>query len=126
VDPRSGERCAGFGRDGEVHLDPLIRATPPTEDPRGIRLWPAPTVINDIVAVASTVDAKGSRARAPSGAVRGFDARTGALRWIFDPVPREPGAPGADSWNEAGRRITGGARHYDFRLRRPTSAASAG
>jgi quinoprotein glucose dehydrogenase len=64
--------------------------------------------------------------------VRGFDARTGALRWIFDPVPREPGAPGADSWNEAGRRITGGANVWGFMsadeqrdlLFLPTSSAS--
>ena len=29
-------------------------------------------------------------ARAPDSAVRGLDARTGALRWRFDPTPKDP------------------------------------
>ncbi len=114
IDARTGRRCAGFGSDGEVDVNPIIRATPPTDDLRGIRLWAAPTVVGDIVAVASTVDAKGNRARAPSGAIRGFDVRTGALRWTFDPVPRAPDQPGADTWTEEGRRITGGANAWGF------------
>lgn len=42
------------------------------------------------------------------GAVRAFDARTGALRWVFHTIPR-PGEPGAETWPAEGWRTTGGA-----------------
>jgi quinoprotein glucose dehydrogenase len=47
-------------------------------------------VIGDVVAVGSMVS-DNKRADAPGGVVRGYDVRTGALRWAFDPVP--PGTP---------------------------------
>jgi quinoprotein glucose dehydrogenase len=30
--------------------------------------------------------------------VRAYDARSGALRWSWDPIPRQPGEPGAETW----------------------------
>jgi quinoprotein glucose dehydrogenase len=61
-----------------------------------------PGVIDDLVIVGSAID-DNNRADMPSGVVRAFDARTGALRWSWDPIPRNPQQSGASSdpatWN---------------------------
>ena len=49
-----------------------------------------PLVLGDVAMVGGLVQ-DNLRVDAPSGVIRGFDVRTGALRWAFDPVP--PGAP---------------------------------
>jgi len=43
-------------------------------------------VIDDLVVVGSAID-DNQRAQMPAGVVRAFDARTGALRWSWDPIP---------------------------------------
>jgi quinoprotein glucose dehydrogenase len=54
-------------------------------------------VLSDVVVIGALV-ADNLRVDAPSGVVRAFDARTGALRWAWDPVP-----PGWE-WPEATSR----------------------
>ena len=48
-----------------------------------------PAVVDDLVVVGSAINDNG-RADMPSGLVRAFDARTGALRWKWDPLPPNP------------------------------------
>ncbi len=67
-----------------------------------------PAVIGDTVVFGSVV-ADGVRRDAPSGKVRALDARTGALRWEFDPIPRDPSDPAAGGWGGDGARVTGQA-----------------
>ena len=43
-------------------------------------------MVGDVVAVGASV-ADGRRLDVPGGVIRGYDARSGALRWAFDPVP---------------------------------------
>jgi quinoprotein glucose dehydrogenase len=86
LDAATGAPCPGFGRDGAVDLREGLGDVRPGET------YPTspPTVVGDVVAIGSLVrDA--SRVDAPGGVVRGFDARSGALRWAFDPAP--PGSP---------------------------------
>ncbi len=45
-----------------------------------------PTVIDDLVVVGSAID-DNQRTAMPAGVVRAFDARTGGLRWSWDPIP---------------------------------------
>jgi quinoprotein glucose dehydrogenase len=45
-----------------------------------------PAVIDDLVVVGSAID-DNQRAAMPAGVVRAFDARSGALRWSWDPIP---------------------------------------
>ncbi|MGA6955706.1 MAG: PQQ-binding-like beta-propeller repeat protein, partial [Candidatus Acidiferrales bacterium] len=45
-----------------------------------------PAVIDDIVVVGSAID-DNSRVDMPSGVVQAFDARTGKLRWKWEPLP---------------------------------------
>jgi quinoprotein glucose dehydrogenase len=82
VDADTGQPCHGFGRDGVVDLRAGLGDVRPGE----YGVTSPPTVIGDVVAVGALV-ADGRRTGEPGGVVRGFDARTGRLRWGWDPVP---------------------------------------
>jgi quinoprotein glucose dehydrogenase len=86
LDAGTGAPCEGFGRQGAVDLREGLGPVEPGET------YPTspPTVIGDVVAIGALVH-DGERVDAPGGPVRGFDARSGALLWAFDPAP--PGAP---------------------------------
>jgi len=88
MDARDGRRCAGFGVNGEVNVDTLIKATFPADGVELTQLPSPPTAINDIVAVSAFAN-KFRSSTSINGAIRGFDARTGALRWSFDPLVRD-------------------------------------
>lgn len=83
LDARTGDPCPAFGSQGEVEL----------ADAAGERNWVGeyqvtspPVVVGDVVVVGSAI-ADNARIDAPSGVVRGFDARTGGLRWAWDLAP---------------------------------------
>jgi quinoprotein glucose dehydrogenase len=89
LDAATGKPCADFGGNGEV----VLRDVPGYESPNGgdhatgwYHMTSAPTVIDDLVIVGSAID-DNNRSDMPSGVVRAFDARTGALRWSWDPIP---------------------------------------
>ena len=93
LDAEDGALCRDFGVGGSIDLTRGLG----TVDPGEYGVTSPPTVIGDVVAVGALV-ADGRRTDAPSGVVRGFDARSGALRWAFDPVPpgTKPLPPAAD------------------------------
>jgi len=84
LDAGTGKPCAGFGQGGQVSLINVPRFRPGS-----YHMTSPPAVINDIVVVGSAID-DNSRVDMPSGVVRAFDARTGALRWSWDPIPPNP------------------------------------
>ena len=91
VDAATGAPCLGFGRDGEVDLN----RGPGEQKWQGeYQVTSPPVVVSDLVVVGSAVS-DNARIDAPSGVVRAFDARSGALRWSFDLAP-----PGFDYANE--------------------------
>lgn len=81
LDASTGAPCADFGQSGQVNLRQV---------PRYVGGWyhmtSPPAVIDDLVVVGSAID-DNARAEMPSGVVRAFDVRTGALRWSWDPIP---------------------------------------
>ncbi|MGJ4893075.1 pyrroloquinoline quinone-dependent dehydrogenase [Bradyrhizobium sp. HKCCYLRH3099] len=81
LDARTGRPCAGFGEGGEVRIDVAKDLLWPGE----FQITSAPVVGRDVVVVGSSI-ADNQRLDAPKGTVRGFDARTGVLRWSFDPL----------------------------------------
>ncbi len=93
VDAASGRACEDFGSGGSVDLTAGLGDLLPGE------YYPtsAPAVVDDVVTLGALV-ADNRRVEPPGGVVRGFDARTGALRWAFEPVPpgTEPLAPAPD------------------------------
>jgi quinoprotein glucose dehydrogenase len=81
LDGATGEPCLAFGNRGQISLRDVARYVP-----GNYHMTSPPAVIDDVVVVGSGID-DNSRVDMPSGVVRGFDARTGALRWKWEPLP---------------------------------------
>jgi quinoprotein glucose dehydrogenase len=82
---QSGRPCPEFGRDGVVDLREGIGDTERGE--YGVTSPPA--IVGDRIVTGSMV-LDNRRRDSPGGVVRAYDARTGALRWGWEPIP--PGA----------------------------------
>ncbi len=93
IDARTGRPCEDFGDGGEVRME----ASKPMMIPGEVSALSRPAVVNGVVVVGSSV-MDNQRVDAPSGRVLAFDAKTGAPRWSFDPVPRDSGDPAMASW----------------------------
>jgi quinoprotein glucose dehydrogenase len=81
LDAATGTPCPDFGSTGQLSLRNVARYLPGQ-----YHMTSAPTVIGDIIVVGSAIN-DNSRVDMPSGVVRGFDARTGALLWSWEPLP---------------------------------------
>lgn len=115
VDARTGKPCPGFGDDGQVDVTSLfMAASPAPADPWEVQFSAPPVMVNDVLVIGHINNAKNQEAHAPSGAIRGFDARTGAFLWSFDPVPRNPGDPEAAHWTAEGLASTGGGNAWSL------------
>ncbi len=57
-----------------------------------------PAILRDLVIVGSAI-ADNARTDAPSGVVRAYDARSGALRWKWDPLPASNKVGAANAWS---------------------------
>ena len=84
VDAATGKAIDAFGKGGVVNLRTGLRNAP--ESISEYEETSPPTVIGDVVVVGSGI-ADNGRVQAASGEVRGYDVRTGVLRWTFDPMP---------------------------------------
>ncbi|MYD97256.1 MAG: pyrroloquinoline quinone-dependent dehydrogenase, partial [Gammaproteobacteria bacterium] len=93
LDAATGSRCTGFGTDGEVRVDPGMPLLWPGE----FQITSPPVTVGDTVVVGSAIG-DNARVVAPVGSVRAFDARTGASRWEWDPIPRKANDPAAPTW----------------------------
>ncbi|MFI5257736.1 MAG: PQQ-binding-like beta-propeller repeat protein, partial [Gemmatimonadales bacterium] len=111
LDARSGTPCAQFGDRGQVKLDQQLVNSPDYAGEYSITSPPA--VVGGLVIVGSTVG-DGRRASAPSGVVRAYDARSGVLRWAWDPVPRDSSDAGFDSWQGPAAHRTGAANAWSI------------
>jgi quinoprotein glucose dehydrogenase len=91
-----GAPCPGFGVRGQIRLDQGLRRPPKWKGEW--TLSSPPVVYRDVVIVGSSI-ADNSRLDMTSGEVRAFDARTGALRWTFHPLPADSPAGAANTWS---------------------------
>ncbi len=107
LDAKTGAPCAAFGDGGTVKIDPGLDLIWPGE----FQITSAPTIAGDVVVVGSSIG-DNARVAAPHGAVRAYDVRTGAPRWTFDPIPREPDAPNAADWKGEFPRVEGHANAW--------------
>ena len=106
VDAETGKPCADFGKDGEVSLREVSRYIPGQ-----YHMTSPPVVVDDLVVVGSAID-DNSRVDMPSGVVRAFDARTGRLRWSWEPLPPNSAVPKAEAGSPSWR--TGGANAWSI------------
>jgi len=102
LDAATGRRCESFGDSGMVRLDRGVGEVQVGQ--YGVTSPPA--VIGDVVVVGSAIG-DNRKVDLERGTVRAFDARTGALRWSFDPVPRAPSDPAYRSWSPSAAARTG-------------------
>ncbi|HMD36374.1 MAG TPA: PQQ-binding-like beta-propeller repeat protein, partial [Vicinamibacterales bacterium] len=95
LDAATGTPCGDFGSKGQVSLRAVA------EYQAGLyHMTSPPVVVDGLVVVGSAIN-DNNRARMPSGVVRAFDARTGAERWKWDPLPPDVAAQAgaANAWS---------------------------
>jgi quinoprotein glucose dehydrogenase len=93
LDASTGESVAEFGDGGKIDLTQGVGRVELGE----YQVTSPPAVIGNLVIVGSAIG-DNRAVESERGIVRAYDARTGELRWSWDPVPREPGESGYETW----------------------------
>ena len=106
LDARNGQPCAGFQT---VDLTRGLRI-PPFE-PQAYSVTSPPALVNGVIVSGSSVG-DNTRPDLPSGEVRGYDARTGALKWTWHPIPQDSADPAFSTWRGAMAHRTGTANTW--------------
>ncbi|HZQ40524.1 MAG TPA: hypothetical protein VFA87_07015, partial [Rhizomicrobium sp.] len=90
LDAKTGEACRNFGQDGSVNLS---EGEGLEKFPRGwINPTSPPAIVHGTAVIGSYIIDDQSTF-VPPGVIRGYDAVTGALKWIFDPGKPNDHAP---------------------------------
>ena len=112
VDARTGEPIRDFGDDGRVDLmEGIPRAVRGETNYQGrnlIGVASPPAIARDVVLTPTIVSDFVVRREAPPGWVKGVDARTGDVKWVFRTVPLGDDF-GADTWQNESWRYSGNA-----------------
>jgi quinoprotein glucose dehydrogenase len=109
LDGASGRRCAAFGDRGIVDLSAEVRATVAGE----YLVTSPPAIYRDVVIVGSAIgDNRGVELE--RGVVRAYDARTGTLKWSWDPIPTSDAEATARGWTPEAARRTGGGNAWSM------------
>ena len=109
LDARDGEPCRDFGANGIVDLKAGLRI-PPFE-PNAYSITSPPVAVNGVVITGSSIG-DNSRPDPASGEIRAYDARTGRLRWTWDPIPQDSSDPAYPEWRGALAHKGGGANAW--------------
>ena len=107
LDAATGKPCHDFAAGGTIDL--TLDVGPVAKGEYGVTSPPA--VVSGVVIVGSSMgDNRGVDLE--RGTVRAFDARTGAKRWSWDPIPRRRGDPGSETWDSAAATRTRAANAW--------------
>jgi quinoprotein glucose dehydrogenase len=101
VDAKTGEPDPEFGDGGWVDL---LQDLGREVDARNIGDNKPPIVVGDTVIVGSIIMDFPTMKSAPPGHVRGYDVRTGKLKWRFHSIP-QAGEFGNETWGTTPGRI---------------------
>ena len=98
LDAANGKPCLDFGEDGVVNLLHNVRSQFKEGDEwRDYLVTSPPAILDGKVIVGSSIG--DNRAVLEElGIVRAFDARSGALVWSWDPIPRDASNPVYSEW----------------------------
>jgi quinoprotein glucose dehydrogenase len=109
LDVITGKAAPRFGNEGRVDLKSGVLG-----DLKNGRyaLESPPAVFGDVV-ITGCSNGEGSPATGAYGDIRGWDAKTGKLLWIFHTVPR-PGEAGSESWPSGGWKNRSGTNVWGF------------
>ncbi|MEZ5557935.1 MAG: PQQ-binding-like beta-propeller repeat protein [Pseudomonadales bacterium] len=97
LDAATGKPCPDFGDGGAVDLTRGMTAHGAAE----YSVTSPPAILGDM-AITGAMVLDNVRRDAPSGVVRAYDVRSGALRWVWNPVPAEIAPLNADGTYRAG------------------------
>jgi quinoprotein glucose dehydrogenase len=99
LDAATGKPCADFGEHGAVNLLKDVRSQFQEGDEwRDYLVTSPPAILDGKVIVGSSIG--DNRAVLEElGTVRAFDARSGALLWSWDPIPRDISNPVYEEWS---------------------------
>jgi quinoprotein glucose dehydrogenase len=115
IDAATGAACREFGSQGEVSLRNV-----PSFHSGWYHMTSPPAVVDDLVVVGSAIN-DNARVDMPGGVVRAFDARTGALRWSWEPLAATNGSFRSGAANAWSIITVDAERHLVFV---PTGSAS--
>ena len=109
-DAATGRPIGGFGADGKIDLTQGMRRE---VDRRAYTVISPPMIVGDVVIVNSSISDGPRYQQAPPGDIRGFDARTGELRWMFETVA-QAGQFGNNTWEDDSWTYTGNANAWSI------------
>ncbi|MDR3697997.1 MAG: pyrroloquinoline quinone-dependent dehydrogenase [Candidatus Sulfopaludibacter sp.] len=82
LDAKTGKLCAGFGQGGAIDLTANVDYHHCCD----YEVTSAPAVVGDLVITGSSIG-DNREVSVERGIVRAYDARSGKLRWTWDPIP---------------------------------------
>lgn len=103
LDAKTGKPVSEFGENGKVDLENSLGRS---INPRMITHTSPVGICNDTVIVGSIIFDGPTLKEMPPGHVRGFDARTGKMKWIFHTIPQE-GEFGVETWENGSWKYSG-------------------
>jgi quinoprotein glucose dehydrogenase len=107
LDAATGRPRADFGRDGVVDLTIGVGVV----EPGAYQVTSPPAIVGDLVVVGSSIG-DNRAVESERGIVRAYDARTGAMSWSWDPIPRQPAGPAYETWRGPLAHKTGAANAW--------------
>jgi quinoprotein glucose dehydrogenase len=105
LDLETGKPDPAFGVDGPGFTDLATRLGREINERVYTHNSP-PIVCRDTVVVGSIISDGPTAPDMPPGHIRGYDVRTGAMKWIFHTIPQE-GELGVDTWEDDSWKFTG-------------------
>ncbi len=115
LDAVTGLPCDDFGNHGTVDLSKGVGDV----DIGDYSITSPPAVIGDQIIVGSAIG-DNRAVQSERGIVRAMDARSGEIRWVWDPIPRTVEDPAYQTWAGESAALTGSANAWA-----PLSAWSA-
>ncbi|HET9100291.1 MAG TPA: pyrroloquinoline quinone-dependent dehydrogenase [Acidobacteriaceae bacterium] len=98
LDAQTGKPCEGFGSRGTVDLAASLHL----RSRNWYEFTSPPTIVGDVVILGSSIG-DNQAVEMASGAVRGFDARSGKLLWSWEPLPwaqnQHPRTGAGNAWS---------------------------
>jgi quinoprotein glucose dehydrogenase len=110
VNAKTGRPIEGFGVNGKVDLmDGLPRAKRGSRDYLNALTYSVqspPIVVKDLVITPAAISSLIKTKEQIPGWIRAFDARTGKVRWTYQPIPQK-GEFGSDTWQDGSNAYAG-------------------
>jgi quinoprotein glucose dehydrogenase len=107
LDAVSGQLCSDFGENGQVDLTRDVRLV----DRGQYQVTSPPAIIDDLVVVGSAIG-DNRAVELERGVVRAYDARTGSLKWSWDPIPAKSDEKAFKTWEGESASRTGAANAW--------------